>query len=120
MYSPVHVGYNYSYSDMYRVDVGLGNDEVAPASPLRVSGHRSQPACYRMVNGSGRLPGDAQRYKWMLANLKLLLPSSTLFYLFCMCACGNYFNCLSLVRPEIHVLLYKVTVLLHSKHVASS
>ena len=49
LYNPLHVGYNYSYSDVYRVDVGLGNDEGAPTSPLRVSGHRSQPACYWMV-----------------------------------------------------------------------
>lgn len=79
------------------MDVGLANDEGAPASPLRVSGHRSQPACYRMVNDSVRLSmafGDAQRYKWMLANLKLLLTSATLFYLFCMCACGNLFSLL--------------------------
>ena len=34
---------------MDRVDVGLGNDEGASASLLRVSGHRSQPARYRMV-----------------------------------------------------------------------
>ena len=49
LYNPLHAGYNYSYSDVYRVDVGLGNDEGATASPLRVSGHCSQPACYRMV-----------------------------------------------------------------------
>jgi hypothetical protein len=49
LHDPLHAGCNYSYSAVDRVDVGLGNDDGSPASPLRVSGHCSQPACYRTV-----------------------------------------------------------------------
>jgi len=90
LYSPLHAGYNYSYSDVDCVDVGLANDERPPASPLRVSGHCSQPACYRMVMVQVDIPWHLVTRTVInecLEILKFLLTSATLFYLSCVCVC---------------------------------
>jgi hypothetical protein len=68
--------------------VGLCNDEGPPASLLRVSGHCSQPACYRMVMVQVDIPWHLMTRRGIngcLEILKFLLTSATLFYLSCVC-----------------------------------